>query len=129
MSTKATRVTYWILTIFFCLFSTGDALGGLAQGKAGVDAMHAMGYPIYLMTFLSILKLLGVIALLQNKFVTVKEWAFAGFAFSLLGAAYSHAAIHDTIAFIVLPIGFLVILLVQYYCWRKLEQPALKPAF
>jgi alpha/beta superfamily hydrolase len=81
-----------------------------------------MGYPIYLMTFLSVLKLLGVVALLQDKFKTIKEWAFAGFSFSLIGAAVSHACIHDQVAFIVLPIVFLGILLTLYYFWRKFEQ-------
>jgi hypothetical protein len=99
-----------------------DAMGGLFKAKAGVDAMNAMGYPLYLMTFLSVLKLLGVVALLQDKFKTIKEWAFAGFSFSLIGATVSHACIHDQVAFIILPIVFLGILLTLYYFWRKLEQ-------
>jgi hypothetical protein len=99
-----------------------DAIGGLSKAQAGIDAMNAMGYPIYLMTFLSVLKLLGVAALLQDKFKTIKEWAFAGFSFSLIGAAVSHACINDQIAFIILPIVFLAILLTLYYFWRKFEQ-------
>lgn len=121
MKPKTIKVTYWVLNILFCLFHIMDAIGGLSKAKAGVDAMQLMGYPIYLMTFLSILKLLGVIALLQNKFKTIKEWAFAGFSFTLIGAAVSHACINDKVAFIMMPLIFLVILFALYYFWRKFE--------
>ncbi len=122
MNAKTIKVTYWTLLILFCLFHVMDAMGGLSKAKAGVDAMNAMGYPIYLMTFLSILKLLGVIALLQNKFKTIKEWAFAGFSFSLIGATVSHIAVNDQLLFIIMPIVFLVLLFALYYFWRKFEQ-------
>jgi hypothetical protein len=122
MSAKTIKTTYWVLNIFFCLFHVMDAIGGLTQAKAGVDAMQAMGYPLYLMSFLAVLKLLGVIALLQDKFKTIKEWAFAGFSFTLIGAAVSHACIDDRPAFVILPIVFLAVLLTLYYFWRKFEQ-------
>lgn len=122
MNAKTIKVTYWTLLILFCLFHVMDAMGGLSKAKAGVDAMNAMGYPIYLMIFLSILKLLGVIALLQNKFKTIKEWAFAGFSFSLIGATVSHIAVNDQPLFIIMPIVFLVLLFALYYFWRKFEQ-------
>ncbi|HEY4197469.1 MAG TPA: DoxX family protein [Mucilaginibacter sp.] len=121
MSPRAIKITYWVLNILFCLFHVMDAIGGLSKAKAGVDAMNAMGYPIFLMPFLAVLKLLGVIALLQDKFKTIKEWAFAGFAFTLIGATISHAAINDKVAFIVMPVVFLAVLFSLYYFWRKLE--------
>lgn len=122
MSAKTIKITYWVLNILFCLFHVMDAIGGLTQAKAGVDAMQAMGYPLYLMSFLAVLKLLGVIALLQDKFKTIKEWAFAGFSFTLIGAAVSHACIDDNPVFVVLPVVFLAVLLTLYYFWRKFEQ-------
>ena len=128
MNPKTIKITYWALNILFCLFHVVDAGGGLAKAKAGVDAMNAMGYPIYLMTFLSVLKLLGVIALLQDKFKTIKEWAFAGFSFTLIGAAVSHACVNDQILFIIMPVIFLAILFALYYFWRKLEQVTVTPA-
>lgn len=121
MSAKTTKIVYWILLILFCGFHVMDAIGGLAKMQAGIDAMNLMGYPIYVMTLLSVLKLLGVVALLQDKFKTIKEWAFAGFAFSLFGAAYSHASVHDKTVFIIMPIVFLLILFTLYYFWRRLE--------
>ena len=128
MNPKNIKITYWVLNIVFCLFHVMDAGGGLAKAKAGVDAMNAMGYPIYLMGFLAVLKLLGVAALLQNKYKIIKEWAFAGFSFTLIGGTVSHICVHDQVLFIVMPIVFLVVLFALYYCWRKMEQPTLQPA-
>jgi len=122
MSPKTIKITYWVLLILFCVFHVMDAGGGIMMAKAGVDAMNKMELPPYLMPFLGVLKLLGVAALLQNQFKTVKEWAFAGFSFSLIGATVAHAAVHDQVAFIIMPVIFLAILFVTYYCWRKLEQ-------
>ena len=128
MNPKTIKITYWVLNILFCLFHVMDAWGGLSKAKAGVDAMNAMGYPIYLMGFLAVLKLLGVVALLQNKYKTIKEWAFAGFSFTLIGAAVSHACVNDQILFIIMPVVFLAILFALYYFWRKLEQVKVTPA-
>lgn len=121
MKPKTIKITYWVLVIIFCLFHIMDAIGGLTKAKEGVDAMQLMGYPLYLMPFLSILKLLGVIALLQDKLRTIKEWAFAGFAFTLIGATVSHAAINDNMLFIIMPTIFLALLFGLYYFWRKFE--------
>ena len=121
MNTKTIKISYWILLTLFCLFHVFDAIGGITMVPAGIDAMHVMGYPAYLMPFLGVLKLLGVAALLQNKFPAIKEWAFAGFSFSLIGATVSHACVNDKTLFIIMPLIFLAILFGIYYCWRKLE--------
>ena len=71
-----------------------------------------MGYPAYLIPFLGWAKLLGVVAILVPGFPRIKEWAYAGLFFDLLGATYSVANSGKTIgewspmlAFIALGIG------------------------
>ena len=122
MNSKTINIVYWILIILFSLSAIGDAAGGLAKAKAGIESMQHLGYPLYLMAFLSVLKLLGVIALLQTRFQTVKEWAFAGFAFTFTGAFFSRLSVGDGGAFLIAPLVMLVILFVTYYFWRKFEQ-------
>jgi|GEM_PF-4185127 len=36
MSTKTTKIRYWVLLALFCLFHIGDAIDGLSMAKAGV---------------------------------------------------------------------------------------------
>ncbi len=122
MKPKTIKIVYWVLIILFCLSAIGDAVGGLTKAKAGVEGLQHLGYPLYLMTFLSVLKLLGAIALLQTKFQNIKEWAFAGFAFSFIGAFVSKVFVGDSIAILLPPVIMLIVLFVLYYFWRKQEQ-------
>ena len=62
------------------------------------EAMAELGYPVYLMTILGVAKLLGVLALLLPGTPLLKEWAYAGFTFDLLGASVSHAFVGHSIA-------------------------------
>ena len=122
MSTKTTKIVYWVLLVIFCLFHIMDGIGGIMRAPDGVKALANLSLPAYLMPFLGTLKILGVIALLQNKFKAIKEWAFAGFSFSLIGATVANAcAITPDVKFVIMPLAILVILLIVYYCWHKLE--------
>lgn len=122
MSTKTTKILYWVLLGLFCLFHIPDGISGIMRVPEGAKALASLGLPAYLMPFLGTLKILGVIALLQNKFKTIKEWAFAGFSFSLIGAAVANAcAEKPQVAFVIMPIAMLAVLLVAYYYRRKLE--------
>lgn len=122
MSTKAVRITYWVLLVLFCLMILGDAYGGLSHQQAGIDALKQIGFPVYLLTFFGMLKVLGVIALLQNKFKAIKDWAFAGFFFNFLGAAWARASTNGGTFLVILPLVFVVIVLVLYFLWRRLEK-------
>jgi hypothetical protein len=48
-----------------------------------------LGYPIYFVPFIGVAKVLGVIAILIPGYPRIKEWAYAGLTFDLIGATYS----------------------------------------
>ena len=52
-----------------------------------------LGYPRYIIGFLGVMKILGVIAILIPGYPRIKEWAYAGLFFDLLGATYSTIAV------------------------------------
>ena len=78
------------------------------------ESIAALGYPEYLMTILGTAKLLGVVALLIPGVPLLKEWAYAGFTFDLLGASASHAFVGDPPMEIVLPLIILSIAVASY---------------
>jgi hypothetical protein len=81
--------------------------------------MKDMGYPTYIIPFLGVAKLLGVIAILIPGFQRIKEWAYAGLFFDLAGATYSGLALggfQPQILIMILPFGFLFL---SYYLWHK----------
>ena len=52
--------------------------------------MTHLGYPVYFIPFIGVAKLLGSIAILIPQFNKIKEWAYAGLFFDLIGAIYSN---------------------------------------
>jgi hypothetical protein len=93
--TKTHKITYWIATIWLALGMTSTGIVQLIHMKEEVDKMSLLGYPGYFLTILGIWKILGSVAVLIPKFPLLKEWAYAGFFFSMSGAIFSHFAMQD----------------------------------
>jgi|SRR5450432_4822511 uncharacterized membrane protein YphA (DoxX/SURF4 family) len=95
---KAIKITYWIFTILLTVLMLFSAIASLRQNPDGVTLMKHIGYPYSVLTLLSIAKILGVIAILVPGFPRLKEWAYAGFAFDLVGAIYASLSVGDPIS-------------------------------
>ncbi|RYU89429.1 DoxX family protein [Mucilaginibacter terrigena] len=121
MKPKTIKIIYWVLTLLFALAMLGDAYGGISKQEAGQEVMRHLGYPIYIMVITGVFKLLGAIAILQNKFKTIKEWAFAGFAINFIGAFASRAFVGDAAGLLMPPVVMLVIMFILYYFWKRYE--------
>ncbi len=98
---------YWVPTGLFCALFVMGGIGHLFRLEPQLEGMQTLGYPLYVMTILGIAKLLGVAALLIPGQSLLKEWAYAGFTFDLLGASASHASVGDPIVSILIPLGAL----------------------
>jgi uncharacterized membrane protein YphA (DoxX/SURF4 family) len=126
MKPKTIKIIYWVLTIVFALFMLMDGSAGIMKEQTGRDVMNHLGYPVYIMVITGAAKILGAIAILQNSFTTIKEWAFAGFTINFIGASASRAFVGDGIGLIIFPLIILVVMLAVYYFWKKHEET--KPA-
>jgi uncharacterized membrane protein YphA (DoxX/SURF4 family) len=120
MQPKALKLSYWIATVVFALLLVMDGIGGIMQAEAGKEALAHLGYPMYLMTIMGVAKVLAAVAILQTRFRTVKEWAFAGFVISCVGAFWSRATVGDGVDLLIWPVIFLAIMAVPYVLWKKL---------
>ncbi|MBA3683369.1 MAG: DoxX family protein, partial [Bacteroidetes bacterium] len=65
-----------------------SAIPDIMVMQLAVDGFAEMGLPKYLVPFLGVAKALGVIAILVPGFPRLKEWAYAGLMFDLIGAIY-----------------------------------------
>ncbi|EPG75457.1 DoxX-like family protein [Leptospira fainei serovar Hurstbridge str. BUT 6] len=115
---KTAKWIYWTLTLSFTITMLMAAVMLLAGVPYNVEGITRLGYPIYVCKILGIAKLLGGIFILQNKFRTLKEWAYAGYSFNLIGAAASHAFSGDGFGAIVTPIVILSMVLLSYRQWK-----------
>jgi hypothetical protein len=107
------RLAYWVATILFAAFMAFDAFAYLSHDPKMEAAMASLGYPPYFMLILGTAKALGVVAILAPGMVRLKEWAYAGFTFTLLGASLSHLASGQQNA-AAMPLVALVIMAISY---------------
>lgn len=122
---KGTKIIYWIFTGLFAAFMLFSAIPELMSTQESIDFMTHLGYPGYLNPFLGVAKILGVIAILIPGFPRIKEWAYAGFTFDLIGAMYSVISVGDPgygWMFMFLPLGLLIGSYVFYH--KKLKEAA-----
>ena len=119
---KRNKIIYWIATIWLSLgmFSTGmvqvlhvESEGALAP--PGVWGIKQLGYPVYFLTLLGIWKILGVVAVLIPKFPLLKEWAYAGFFFTMSGALFSHMAMGSAVSELIPSLLLLTLTVVSWY--------------
>ena len=110
---------YWTLTILFCLVMLADGVAGLLHEQNGVAAMKQLGYPVYIMDITGAAKILGALALLQNKYRTLKEWAYAGFAIDFVGAGASVAFAGMGAAATIPALVMLLVLFGMYSLWKR----------
>jgi uncharacterized membrane protein YphA (DoxX/SURF4 family) len=114
-----TNKWYWVTTVLFALFLLGDAYGGITKQQAGVDVLNHLGYPLYLLVVVGVAKLFCAAAILQTRFITIKEWAFACFGAICFLAFASRASVGDTGLDLMFPIIFFGIMLIPYYFWKR----------
>jgi uncharacterized membrane protein HdeD (DUF308 family) len=89
---KKINIIYWISTGLFAALMLFSAIPDALSTKEAVDFMTMLGYPKYFISFIGIVKIIGVIAILLPVPSRLKEWAYAGLAFDLMGAIYSIVA-------------------------------------
>jgi uncharacterized membrane protein YphA (DoxX/SURF4 family) len=117
---KSLKITYWIST---CLFSGIFLMTGtlyLLHAQVMVTKFHEIGFPLYILNLLGILKLAGAATLLVPGFPRLKEWAYAGFVFDLIGAAWCHFAVQGFLEGVKLLIPITVVS-ISYLTYHRLH--------
>lgn len=118
---KKTKIFYWILTGLLAAFMTMSAIPDVLVTPETIAIFQHLGYPVYLLPFIGVAKLLGAVAILVPGFPRIKEWAYAGFTFDLAGAMYSSISVGDASsawAFVLIP---LAVLAGSYILYHKLR--------
>jgi len=116
---KSVKIWYWITTILFALFMLFSGISEVLMVPSGIELFQTLGYPIYLLYIIGIAKILGVITILQTKFKTIKEWAYAGFTIDFVGASASWLFVWAGILPVIFPLVMLTLMFVSYFLWKK----------
>ena len=116
---NTTRALSWTVTGLMASFMLMASVPDVLHAPQAVAIFDHLGYPSYLLRFLGTAKCLGVVAILAPGFPRLKEWAFAGLIFDLLGALYSHTSVGDPPTVWVFPVIGLVLVTATYLTYHR----------
>lgn len=117
---KKLNIAYWVVTGLFAAFMVFSSVGNVMNDPQSVEMIHTqMGFPKYIIPFLGIAKILASVTILIPKLDRIKEWAYAGLVFDLVGATYSFIALGYPAGGWAMMLLFIGFALLSYYLHRK----------
>jgi hypothetical protein len=112
---KTQKIVFRVITGILSLGMLMSGFMYLTSNPKVVEGFTLLGFPLTILPFLGLAKIAGAIVLQIPKFEAVKEWAYAGFTFTFVGAVWFHITSHTPF------VGPLIalVLLVASYLLRK----------
>ena len=114
----------WAVAGLMAALMLVSAVPDVLRVPEAMTVFKHLGYPPYLLLFLGTAKMLGVAAVLAPGVRTLKEWAFAGLTFDLLGALYSHLSVNDPPSAWLPAVVGLVLMAASYLAYRTRPAPS-----
>lgn len=121
---KRDKIIYWSTTALAALGFLMSAFMYLGRSPELMAGFSKLGYPVYFVMLLGTAKLLGAIALLVPLPSKIKEWTYAGFTFTLVGAVWTHIATHTPF---VAPLVFLLVVASSYIFYNRVKGHIAEP--
>lgn len=118
---KSQKIIYSITTGLFSLWMLKNAYAYLTTEEAKLLCLH-FGLPDYLRIELAIFKIIGVLVLLIPIIGRLKEWAYAGFAITMISGFIAHLASGDPLLSSLSALLALALLLTSYFSFHKLKR-------
>lgn len=118
--TQTIQRIYWTSTIIIFLLE-GVIPALTSHTTLAIEGIRHLGYPDYFRVMLAIFKVAGALALVLPVVKgRVKEWAYAGFAFTMLSAFVSHWVVNGLNGPTMFPLFIFAILITSYLCYHRL---------
>jgi hypothetical protein len=112
---------FWISTALFALQMGFTAYAQLRLPQVAAAFVH-LGFPAYFRVELAWVKLAGLAALLVPGVpARLKEWAYAGFAITLVSALIAHFAVGDGVESWGWAAGTAVLWGLSYFFFRRVQ--------
>jgi len=110
--TRVRGMAYWPVTLALAALFAIPGAALVAHAPHFANEMARLGYPAYFLVLFGALKIAGAIAILAPRLPVLKEWAYAGMTFDVVGAIVSHLSMGDPPDNLILPalIGVLLFL-------------------
>ena len=122
---KKLKVFYLVATGLVLFFFLPGAVMNIMKTPDWVEVFSQLGYPVYLLPFLGVAKLGGCIVIARPYFKRLKEWAYAGLCFDLVGAIYSALMVSGFEPALLIMFVAVGATLASYFLWHQLQNPGL----
>lgn len=123
-TSKWVVVGFWISTVIFVLQMGFTAYAQLQLPQVAGEFAR-LGFPGYFRVELTWAKFAGLAVLLLPMIpARVKEWAYAGFAITLVSAVIAHVAIGEGFSAWMWAAGTLVLWGLSYFFFRRMQADA-----
>jgi hypothetical protein len=116
---KKLNIFYWITTGLILFFFLPGAVMNIMRTPDWIEVFKLLGYPAYLLPFLGVAKLCGCIVVVVPQLNRLKEWAYAGLVFDLVGAIYSALMVSGFEPALLIMFVALGVVLTSYWLWHK----------
>jgi len=116
-TSRRDTIIYWLTTGAVCAVMAFSAVNFNLKEPLGPmkGAFTHLGYPSYFRIELTTAKVLGLLAMLVPGVPRkAKEFAYFGFAITLVSASIAHLSVGDPVIFAIDPLLFLSSLIVSY---------------
>lgn len=112
---KKNLIIYWVSTALLVFGMGSSGIFQLIRHEEVAINFARMGYPEYFPSILGAWKLLGVIVILIPRFPLIKEWAYAGFFFTMSGALLSHLFLNDPLKMTLGSVFYMLMTAISWY--------------
>lgn len=119
---KRTKILYWIFTGLMAAAMLFSSFSNIMVDPMAVELFAKIGQPKFMVPFLGWAKILGVLTILLPVNWRIKEWAYAGLMFDVLGATYSFIAIGEPVQNWAPMFVFIMLIAASYYFHIRLQK-------
>lgn len=116
---KRDKIIYWVSTGLVSIGFLLSSIMYLTRNPELMKSFSEIGFPVFFVTILGISKLTGAIALVNPWMPKLREWAYAGFTFTLIGAVWTHVATNTPF---IAPLFFMLLLGISYFFSNRIRK-------
>jgi len=116
---KRFNIFFWICTGLLIPALGIGSVFEIMQDPDSIKILVGLGYPPYLSPFLGVARILALIVICIPGLPRVKEWAYAGLVFDVVGAIYSQLAVGNPITYTIFPFVVLLVIFGSYYFYHE----------
>lgn len=116
---KRDKIIYWVSTGLVSIGFLLSSIMYLTRNPELMKSFSEIGFPVFFVTILGISKLTGAIALVNPWMPKLREWAYAGFTFTLIGAVWTHIATNTPF---IAPLFFMLLLGISYFFSNRIRK-------